>query len=143
MNNILELKGQRFVQASKKSGGGGVAINGHKKVTSEHILSLVKKLNQIKEFWENEKPPFLGILISVHYNKIAAKSNRISTLLKGEKSNQSIVGAKFDKKKTKHIITYFINMEDLNNSIEMLYKADRILNENFTEGITKKYLMTN
>ena len=138
MNNVLELKGQKFIQASRKAGGGGVSMNGNKKVTSEHILKLIKKLNQIKEFWESEKAPFSGILLSVHYNKIAAKSNRVSTLLKGNKSNNAIVGAKFDKNKTKHIITYFLEMEDLDKSIELLCNANKILNENFTNGITKE-----
>jgi len=31
MNNVLELKGKRFVQASKIGGGGNCAMNGKKK----------------------------------------------------------------------------------------------------------------
>lgn len=30
MNNVLELKGKRFVQASKSGNGGGAAMNGKK-----------------------------------------------------------------------------------------------------------------
>lgn len=30
MNNILELKGNRFIQASKTTGGGGAAMNSKK-----------------------------------------------------------------------------------------------------------------
>ena len=37
MNNVLELKGKRFVQASKKGGRGGIAINGRTIVTSSKI----------------------------------------------------------------------------------------------------------
>lgn len=53
-----------------------------KVVTSEQLIALQFKINQIKEFWKAEKKPFEGILISVHYNKIVAKGNRISGLFK-------------------------------------------------------------
>ena len=82
MNDVLELKGQRFVQASKKGGGGGPAMNSKTIVTNEQLFNLKTKLEQIKEFWKCENKPFRGVLISVCYNKIVAKSNRISGLLK-------------------------------------------------------------
>ena len=82
MNNILELKGKRFVQASKTGKGGGASMNSKKVVTSEQLLRLGDKIGEIKEFWKQEKKLFEGILISVHYNKIVAKSNRIAGLFK-------------------------------------------------------------
>ena len=84
MNNMLELKGKRFVQAARRSGAGGAAMNSRSFVTTEQLLRLEAKLQQIKQFWEQEKKPFQGLLISVHYNKIVAKSNRIAGLFKGE-----------------------------------------------------------
>lgn len=107
MNNVLELKGKRFVQESKKGNGGGAAINSKVVVTNNHVKKLQSKLQSLREFWMNEDKPFSGILISVHYNKIVAKTNRISGLFKGDQSNYAIVGAKFNTEKTKHIITYF------------------------------------
>ena len=137
MNNILELKGKRFVQAAKQGRGGGPMMNGKKTVTAEHLLRLKEKLLQIKEFWENEDKPFQGVLISVYYNKIVAKSNRIAGLLKGKESNSAIVGAKFNTEKTKHIITYFVDMQDLDNSVALLSNACRVLNDKFADGITQ------
>lgn len=58
MNNVLELKGKRFVQASKSNKGGGPAMNSKKMVTSEQLLKLEAKIDQIKEFWKNEKDLF-------------------------------------------------------------------------------------
>ncbi|WP_242836945.1 hypothetical protein [Dehalobacter restrictus] len=58
MNNVLELKGKRFVQASKSGNGGGAALNSKKVVSSEQLLRLKSKLGQIKEFWELEKNLF-------------------------------------------------------------------------------------
>lgn len=137
MNNVLELKGNRFIQASKTGSGGGASMNSKKIVTREQLLRLIERISQIKEFWKQEKRPFEGILISVHYNKIVAKSNRIAGLFKGKDSNYAIVGAKFNKEKTKHIITYFLDMEDLDKSIELLLKTSDIIKVKFQNGIDK------
>ncbi|MCM1124732.1 MAG: serine protease, partial [Eubacterium sp.] len=137
MNNVLELKGKRFVQASRTSGGGGASMNSQKVVTNGQLLRLVDKIGQIREFWEQEKRPFEGILISVYYNKIVAKSNRIAGLFKGKDSNYAIVGAKFNKEKTKHIITYFLDIKDLDDSVELLLKTSDIMRTRFSEGIDK------
>jgi len=137
MNNVLELRGKRFIQASKTGSGGGASMNSKKIVTREQLLRLIKSISQIKEFWKQEKRPFEGILISVHYNKIVAKSNRIAGLFKGKESNYAIVGAKFNKEKTKHIITYFLDMKDLDESIELLLKTSDIIKVKFQNGIDK------
>lgn len=137
MNNVLELKGNRFVQAPKSVSGGGPAMNSKVVVTSQKLNKLTSKLFQIKDFWTHENRPFNGILISVHYNKIVAKSNRIAGLFKGDQSNYAIVGAKFNAEKTKLIITYFLSIDDLYNSIDMLYKSDEVISSVFKDGITK------
>lgn len=143
MNEVLELKGKRFLQASKKLGGGGPAMNSNVVVTSRQIERMISKLNQITTFWSEEKRPFSGILISVNYNKIVAKSNRISGLFKGTDTNYSIVGAKFNLEKTKHIITYFISADDLTNSIDMLNRANNVLQNSFKDGIGKEIFANN
>ncbi|MEG2013040.1 MAG: S8 family peptidase [Anaerovoracaceae bacterium] len=137
MNNVLELKGKRFVQASKPGHGGGADMSSKKIVTSEHLMELTSQLLKVKQFWSEEKRPFTGILISVYYNKVVAKSNRISGLFKGSESNLSIVGAKFNDDKSKHIITYFITAKDLDKSIDLLTKSNSILNVYFKDGINK------
>lgn len=138
MNNVLELKGKRFIQARKNNISGGVAMNGKVEVTTEHLLRLKSQLNQIKDFWDKEARPFDGLLISVYYNKIVAKSNRIAGLFKGTDSNNSIVGAKFNTDKNKHIITYFLDVEDLVKSIELISNTSDILSKKFAGSINKK-----
>ena len=137
MNNVLELKGKRFVQEPKHGNGGGVAMNSKVVVTGEHIMKLRAKLLLLRDFWMNEDRSFSGVLISVHYNKIVAKSNRVSGLLKGEQSNYAIVGAKFNHEKTKHIITYFLEEKDLEKSIVLLENTCRVFSTYFAEGISK------
>lgn len=138
MNNVLELKGKRFVQESKKGNGGGAAINSKVVVTNNHVKKLQSKLQSLREFWMNEDKPFSGILISVHYNKIVAKTNRISGLFKGDQSNYTIVGAKFNTEKTKHIITYFLEDADIEDSIKLLENVSKVLTIYFTDGISKE-----
>lgn len=137
MNNVFELKGKRFVQASKQGSGNGIAMNSKKIVTVEQLFRLIDKLYQIKDFWAHERKPFQGVLISVNYNKIVAKSNRIAGLLKGKDSNFAIVGAKFNSEKNKHIITYFVDMEDLESSINLLSKSCEVMKSEFKDGITQ------
>lgn len=138
MNNVLELKGKRFVQESKKGNGGGAAINSKVVVTNNHVKKLQSKLQSLREFWMNEDKPFSGILISVHYNKIVAKTNRILGLFKGDQSNYAIVGAKFNTEKTKHIITYFLEDADIEDSIKLLENVSKVLTIYFTDGISKE-----
>lgn len=143
MNNVVELKGKRFVQANKNGSGGGVNMNGKKTVTASDVLKLSRELEQLKVFWSNNEKPFNGALVSVYYNKIVAKSNRIAGLLKGKKSNLAIVGAKFNDTKTKHIITYYVDMKDLDNSIKLLQKVYNLLKDNFENGINQKAFKDN
>lgn len=136
MNDVLELKGKRFVQASK-AGSGGPSMNSKKTVTSEQLFQLREQVSRIRKFWQQEKRTFDGILISVYYNKIVAKSNRIAGLFRGKDSNYAVVGAKFNGEKTKHIITYFLDMEDLDKSMELLLRANDVIRSRFPNGIDK------
>ena len=138
MNNVLELRGKRFIQAPREGAGGGISMNSKKEVTAEHLMGLREQLIQIKAFWAKESRPFKGILVSVYYNKIVAKSNRIGGLFKGKESNEAIVGAKFNENKSKHIIIYFLGFEDLNTSIELLFNTADVLSQKFSGKLNQK-----
>lgn len=138
MNNVLELRGKRFIQAPREGAGGGISMNSKKEVTAEHLMGLREQLIRIKAFWAKESRPFKGILVSVYYNKIVAKSNRIGGLLKGKESNEAIVGAKFNENKSKHIIIYFLGLEDLNTSIELLFNTADVLSQKFSGKLNQK-----
>ena len=138
MNNVLELRGKRFIQAPREGAGGGISMNSKKEVTAEHLMGLREQLIQIKAFWAKESRPFEGILVSVYYNKIVAKSNRIGGLFKGKESNEAIVGAKFNENKSKHIIIYFLGFEDLNTSIELLFNTADVLSQKFSGKLNQK-----
>ena len=136
-NNVLELRGKRFIQAAKSNQNAGASMNSQKIVTSEQLINLQARLKNIKAFWQLENQPFEGILISVHYNKIAAKSNRISGLFKGQESNDAVVGAKYNENKSKHIITYFLDIKDLDHSMDLLSGTIKVLDASFGGRIDK------
>lgn len=140
MNSILELKGKRFIQESRHGNFGGPAMNSTKTVSAKNIQKLIDDLTRVKKFWNENPHPFKGILLNVHYNKIVAKSNRIAGLLKGKESNHSIVGAKFNNEKTCHIITYFIDTVDIDQSVALLAKTQTIIETYFANCITKAQL---
>lgn len=136
MNNVLELKGKRFIQAPRNGGGGEPRMNSKVLVTIDHLYRLEAQLGQIEDFWKQEKRVFSGILVSVHYNKIVAKTNRIGGLFQGKKSNYAVVGAKFNGDKSKHIITYYLKDTDLGKSRTLLRKACDILQHEFEDKIS-------
>ena len=60
MNSILELKGKRFDQESRRGGGGGASMNSKVVVTTTHINCLIQQLKDIQEFWADEERAFTG-----------------------------------------------------------------------------------
>lgn len=127
MNHILELKG-RFSQKSNSSRPGAPRLPRYSSVNINKLVKLKKDLTEMKLFWKSN--PYLnGALISAYYIKIAAKSNRIATLLSigSTHSNNTIVGAKFNDEKDKHIITHYIPLDAIDNSILLLEKSLEVL----------------
>ncbi len=137
MNNLLQLKG-RFEQASRSPGGfGPPSLPVGQSVNVSKLQGLLKNLNELKEYWR-DKNLIPGVLITVHYIKVAAKSNRLQILLGNNLNppNSSIVGAKFSLgKHPKHIMTHYVSLKILNESIKQLANCIEVLNEHFNGEI--------
>ena len=95
MNDILNLKGS-FNQNSSNRKPGSPKLPGNTIVKTEQIKNLITYLLEMKRFWQSQTI-LNGCLISVYYNKIAAKSNRVQGFLSYGSAlpNSTIVGAKF------------------------------------------------
>src|SRR5690554_420868 len=106
MNNILELKGT-FTQRSRTASFGPPSLRRGGVVKSTQLQKNIIDLQTLYEYWVKDNL-LDGALISIHYNKIAAKSNRMKELIyhKGKRANESIVGTKFSSDLTYHIITH-------------------------------------
>jgi hypothetical protein len=135
MNSLLHLKGT-FEQAPRRSEMGSPELPTNTSVKVAHLRELRNNLLEQKKFWEKENI-FTGALVSIYYKKIAAKSNRIRSLLsKGNiKSNNTIVGARFTKNENKHIITHYVQINIIDESILRLDSSIDILEKSFNGEI--------
>ena len=136
MNNLIQLKG-KFLQASRQAGGGKTKLPKDGKIEYDSVVKLIHKLNKIKEFWREENL-LSKVLINICYNKLVAKSNRVKEIFFGTEPSTDyyIVGAKFsDDKSPKHIITYYISYDILDDTIKKLMCSADIIKNNFNKQI--------
>ena len=144
MNNALILKG-KIQHRPRENGGFGQPTLPAKSepVKVEKIKKIRMELEKILEYWKNDTR-FGGALITVYYNKVVAKSNRMQVLLKKDNANinSRIKGARFEKidGKIKHVFTYFVSLETINKTIEILEKCIEILNDGYKGSINKDEL---
>ncbi|MBD5496020.1 MAG: S8 family peptidase [Lachnospiraceae bacterium] len=105
------------------------------------LLSIQGLLSFCFAFWNQEKT-INGALVSVHYRKVVAKSNRIQILLSdsGKHPNQSVRGSKFsegynedNKLVKKHVFTHFLAIESLQKSVVLLDQCAAVI-QNFYNG---------
>lgn len=141
MNELLSLKGT-FEHGRNNNRPGPSNIPKKQVVTSDHLKKLSSQLVTIKKYWLRDNT-IKGALVSVHYNKIVAKSNRISTLLKSrstENINDFIRGSKFGNidGKIAHIFTYFVQIDNIDKSIELLNICAKEIDLNYNGQISNK-----
>lgn len=117
MNEILQLKG--FLQSSKGNAGGGFHnIPKGRSVSIEHLQKLHSDLKKVFEYWK-EDTLLNKKLISVYYNCVVAKTNRMQSFFRN--CFDSVVGAKFSSdEKLKHIITHCIDLSEIDKVISIL-----------------------
>ena len=139
MNTLLILRGKSFTQKSRNNGMGPISMPKNAVIILEHLKYLFSSLAEVKKYWE-KNDIIDGALISVYYNRIVAKSNRINGYFNvggGEPvPNDTIVGAKFNEEKTKHIITHYISRDVLNKTIIVLSKLIEVFEEHFDGEMT-------
>lgn len=139
MNNLLQLKG-KFEQASSNKSPGAPNLPSGKNVKVSKLENLLSNLRELQDYWKKQKL-LPGALITVHYNKIAAKSNRLKGLLGGGSNtpNKSIVGARFELEGSpKHIITHYVSHVILDESILRLQNCISILKDEFNGEINEE-----
>ena len=142
MNGLLQLKG-RFDKRGNE-GIGPAGLPAHKKVTSEHIEKLISQLFKVKQYW-SDKEDIGGLIVSVHYIRVVAKSNRLKALLSdvGKKPVDSIRGAKFvtgtdsvGKTIHKHVFTHYVQVSAIDKAINNLQIVKSIVDMDYNGCIT-------
>ena len=139
MNNLLQLKGQ-FQHKKNGQGFGRPNLPSGCSVHAEHIAVLKDELESILDRW-SKNTLIGGALVSVHYTKVVAKSNRIKSLFVLSSSmdaNDAIRGAKFegDQANINHVFTYFITLDALKESIRRLEICAEIVSSRYKGTIT-------
>lgn len=135
MNDILSLKGN-FIQKPNDSKPGPPKLPKNSQVSIADINKLISYLIEMNRFWKSQSI-LNGGLVSVYYNRIIAKSNRVKGFLAvGSKlPNSTIVGAKFSDDKSKHIITHYIPLSAITESISAATEAIKILTNDFSGSV--------
>ena len=133
MNNLLEVK-LKYNREKNKSIPGARNLRVINETSVEKIDSLISDLERVVSYYKSVDPLIKGYLIDIKYNDIIAKSNRVARLLKpsGKTPNDAVVGARFSDVsmgEEKHIITYYVDSETLQLTIEAMNEAKRFLNE--------------
>lgn len=144
MNDLLNLKGQ-FNQKSRSSTFGSIELKKGATVNINELNNLHNDLKRLYDYWEKENY-INGALISVYYSRVIPKSKRVRGYLsKGSKrSSDSIVGAKFreDNNIKKHIITHYVSMDILKESIDRVKKSMEIMTKEFDNEIRSKDIVS-
>lgn len=130
MNNILQLKGTFERKGARPPGSPRLPAG--KSVAIKKITRLIEELKTVQEFW-NQQHYGIKPLVTVQYETIVAKSNRIDALLSenGRNASKQIVGARFryntQNHPCSHIITYLVSTEAIDSSIVTLEQCVRAL----------------
>lgn len=141
MNSILQLKGV-FHHKKNHSVPNSRNLPNGKYVTVKHIQELEQQLILIKNYWQEDNT-INGALISVYYNKIVAKSNRLQGLLGNGNGDPSktVKGSRFfGDNPIQHIFTHYVQLSDIALSIQKLKATREFINLKFGPVITSEQL---
>ena len=138
MNDILQLRGE-FDQHRGSPGGGRRNLPVDTWVDYSHLENLLNDLKRVYKYWE-KITLIRGTLVSVHYNRVVAKSNRIQGMLsKGTSDpNDYIRGARFSDSDSgiSHIFTYYVSLDTILFTINRISLVLQILDQEQKETIT-------
>lgn len=145
LNPILHLKG-RFEQRANPNKPGKPELPKKSVICVEHIHNLKKQLQEILKYW-SKNTEINGALVSVHYKRIVAKSNRLGILLSypSHLATDSIRGAKFvwepdqdGKTIQKHVFTHYVPHSAITKAIKLLEVVEGIVERHYGGKITEE-----
>lgn len=140
MNPILDVK-LRFSGEKNNQKPGPRNLRTKANVDTVKINKLISDLGKAADYYDSITPLVSGVLIDINYNDIIAKSNRVKRILKPKNKslNEAIVGARFSdapEGEQNHIITYYVERETLEETIEELKEAKRFIEEKLSGTAT-------
>ncbi|EDX53786.1 conserved hypothetical protein [Ureaplasma urealyticum serovar 9 str. ATCC 33175] len=150
MNNILELKGSIYSKSNPNKPGPR-NLPAKQSISLDHIKKIVKDLQTSLDEWESYTDYGVNPIINITYKKIVAKSNRAKKMFSFDENkecdpNYFVIGERYADKNKKHIITYNISKQNLNETIEKIKTVISMLENNFKtidinfEGISYSFI---
>ena len=142
MNQVLQLKG-RFEQRKNPNTPGPANLPVGTYVNVDKIQALKNELQSIYLYWIKDRT-IQGALISVHYIRIIAKSNRLQGLLGHHNGNpnDTVCGSRYSNGSARHhIFTHYVQLEDIEEAIERLNICEDFIKRKFGDKITAADLL--
>jgi len=141
-NDILKLKG-KFIPKDVTGGFGGPNLGAKDKMANpaEKIGTLINQLNSVKNEWASKNNGLSCVLVSVKYRRIVPKGRKISSFFTFDGPiEDTVVGARFNPDKTKHIVTHYISKKNIDDAIKHLSQAKLVCEKHEIPEITKAYI---
>lgn len=144
MNDLLHLS-NLWNERPGKSYPPFPKLKNDKKVTTEKLEKFISELSNLKTFWQKRQDLVEGAIISVYYDRVVAKSNRIKQIFRKNTAhdpNEYVVAARYigEGEKTKHVITYHVPFSILTATIKELKDDKKIVSENLNGSVTESTL---
>lgn len=135
MNDLLEVR-LEFQTAESKGRPGPAMLPVGGSVTSKKLLQLAEDLGAVSQYWIQHDSVVRGALVSAHYTRIIAKSNRLKTLLThcNKTPDQAVCGARFGRNTQDelcHVITYYVARDDVETAEGILRQCADIVDSCF------------
>ena len=133
MNPLLQVK-LRMNHESRGETKPVRNLRKNAKVNSNLLEKLIYQLQSIDQYYKSHPQIIQGYLVDVKYTDMISKSGRIREILKptSRDINQVVVGNRFSNDpegEEKHIITYYVDQQTLQNTITNLSIAIAFLND--------------
>mgnify|MGYP004502225053 CR=1 FL=1 len=135
MNDLLEVK-LDFKTAESKGRPGPAMLPTGGTVTSEKLIQLADDLGAVSQYWIRHDGVVSGALVSAHYTRIIAKSNRLKSLLnpRNKTPDQAVCGARFGRNARDelcHVITYYVARDDVETAEGKLRRCANLVDSCF------------
>ena len=144
MNDLLEVKFS-FKTSDATRRPGPVKLPAGGEVTAKKLRQLADDLAEVSQYWIEHEGVVQDAFVSVHYDRIIAKSNRLKALLKQGSilPDGSVCGARFGRNRKDelcHVITHYVPRDCIEKSERLLRTGAGLIDSCFDGCITAKAL---
>lgn len=144
MNDLLEVKFSfKTSDATRRPGPVKLPTGGE--VPSKKLRRLADDLAEVSQYWMQHEGVVKDAFVSVHYDRVIAKSNRLKALLKQGNilPDMSVCGARFgrnQKDELCHVITHYVPRNCIEKTEGLLRACAGLVDSCFNGCITAKTL---